>query len=109
MLDNLAQIFKLAAYMGFIESIGIVFLAYQHNGYVIVYYALTLFFWSPSFIVMTFTKARKLNVYYPNPGLMNPEVMYTLLVNFVVSVFVIYLFYMWIYFRVEHKDSSLIM
>lgn len=58
---------------------------------------------------MTFTRARKLNVYYPNPGLMNPEVMYTLIINFFASVLVIYLFYIWIYFRVEHKDSLLIM
>ena len=71
MLDNLCHIFKLAAYMGLIESFGIILLAYQHNGYIVIYYALSLFFWTPSFIVISMTKSRSLNVYYPHAGLLN--------------------------------------
>ena len=70
-----------------------------------MYYALTLFFWTPSFVVMTFSKAWKLNVYYPHPGLMNIEMMFTLVFDFISSSFLIYLFYIWVYFRVEHKDA----
>ena len=105
MLDNLCHIFKLAAYMGLIESFGIILLAYQHNGYIVIYYALSLFFWTPSFIVISMTKSRSLNVYYPHAGLLNKELLYSLFINFLVSGCVMYLFYILIYFRVEHKDA----
>ena len=72
--------------MGVVEGVGVLILSYHNQELSIMVFTLFLIFWMPVFILMSLTKPVKLNHFMPQPGLINREVLQSILMTVGVAV-----------------------
>ena len=85
-LDNSVQVYKVSIFSGMVNMFAILLLGMINLNFSHFHYAIELLPWLPSFMLMSITQPNFLNSLYPRPGLINKEVISSILSTVLLGV-----------------------
>lgn len=107
-LENCTQLYKIGIYSGLVEIFIIMLLGSVNLGYSNYQYALALLPWLPAFLLISITQPHKLNQLYPKPGLLNSEVLISILYSVLIASFFSGLLFVYMIYSENFKSVKLI-
>ena len=86
-LESCSQLYKIAVYSGLVYIFNIILIGLINLNFSTYQYTLTILPWIPTLLLISNTKPTRLNGLYPRPGLINPEILLSIVYSALLAIF----------------------